>query len=65
MEKDAQAAEGGDFISTRTITECDRCRHEVKSVTKMTVGRKEVDLCDGCKNKLDLFMSGRELEVPP
>ena len=54
-------------MAVRTITECDRCRREIipaAEAVKVTIdGKKEI--CGPCKDKLDRFMSGEELEVPP
>lgn len=48
---------------------CDRCRKVTDvaegSVTQIQVGDKSLDLCNFCQRKLDDFLGGRELEVPP
>lgn len=57
-------------MSTRMITECDRCKREVrggevKNLTSITVGEKTADLCAGCGSSLQEFLDGRSLDVPP
>lgn len=55
-------------MATRTITECDRCHREIKSVAaKVSVGDRSIgkDLCEPCLRKLEAFLGGRELDEPP
>lgn len=66
-------------MSTRQITECDRCHREItpslriEAIIKVTrttpnsvsTGGGELDLCASCANKLHDFLGGRELDEPP
>lgn len=61
-------------MGTRTIHECDRCNREVRGdsdLTRIAIGgegrgiARTVEVCGSCLSKLDLFLSGRELDEPP
>jgi len=53
-------------MATRTINECDRCKHEIKGTAhKIHNGEKKLDLCDSCHQDLLRYLDGEALEVPP
>jgi hypothetical protein len=63
-------------VARRNIIECDRHHGEIRNsggVTKLIIGKGEVmpstgrtvELCDSCATKLDRFLAGEELEIPP
>lgn len=61
-------------MARRNIIECDRHHGEIRNsggVTRITIGRgiadnvREYELCDSCAGKLDRFLAGEELEIPP
>lgn len=59
-------------MSTRTVVECDRCRHELRNQNGVadTIRRDDgngdkIELCKSCSNKLTDFLNGKELEEPP
>lgn len=52
-------------MSTRTITECDRCHREIKEIGRQIETRSGnnvvLDLCITCEDKLERFLHGDDL----